>query len=154
MFSSPHVRATLFAHRVPGRGAGFLCLGLLLQPAREFGDLRTGERSPRQDDEIGAGIRRRAHVALSEWQDQLPGLYPIGDEPAPPERNALTLDRRPDELIVVRKAKRAGGFHAVRLRQLEPHVPAKPRVTPLWIVVVEQYLSRKVLGRLQGAAGE
>src|SRR5260370_17588352 len=110
MFSCPRVRAARCAHRVPGRGAGFLRLGLLLQPAREFGDLRTGERSSRQDNEIGAGIRGRTHIALSEWQDQLPPLYPIGDQPPPPYRNALTLARGPPEPLPVAKTKPPSAF--------------------------------------------
>src|SRR5260370_2780 len=109
MFSCPRVRAARCAHRVPGRGAGFLRLGLLLQPAREFGDLRTGERSSRQDNEIGAGIRGRTHITLSEWQDQPPPLYPKCDEPPPPRPNAPTLPRGPQQPVPEGKANRGAG---------------------------------------------
>src|SRR5258708_5260227 len=43
---------------------------------------------------------------------------------------------------------------AGRLRNVEPHVPARLWVTPLGIGVVEQSLSERVLGRFKGVAGE
>src|SRR6267378_3936614 len=147
MYSSPAVRAAFFARRLLEHGVGFLSLGLLLQPPGKFGDPRTGRRSSRQDHEERAGVGWRAHVALAERQDQLPQLHPLGDEPAPPERDALALDRGLNELVVVREAQRPRRLHAVRLRQVEPYVPAEPRVTALGIVVMQQYLSGKVLGR-------
>src|SRR6267378_5976797 len=93
IFSSPAVRAAFFAHRVPEHGVGFFGPGLLLQPAGKFGDPRTGTRPSRQDQEERAGVRWRAHVALAKGQDQLPLLHPLGDEPAPPERDALAIER-------------------------------------------------------------
>src|SRR6266487_5503572 len=106
MNSSPAARAAFFARRVLEHGVGFLSLGLQLQPAGKFGDPRTGTRSSRQDQEECAGVRWRAHVALAEGQDQLSLLHPLGDEPAPPERDALTTDRGLNELIVVGEAQR------------------------------------------------
>src|SRR5882762_1543223 len=147
IFSSPAVRAAFFAHRVLEHGVGFFKLGLLLQPTGKFGDASAGGRSSRQDHEERAGVGGRAHVALAERQDQLPQLHPLGDEPAPPERDALTVDRSLNELVVVGEAQRPRRLHAVRLRQVEPYVPAEPRVTALGIIVMQQYLSGKVLGR-------